>query len=53
MSGTPVSPVVPNAKPLAPLLQPTRYGSKTAAAPAGNGAVTGRDATNVAKRLRS
>jgi uncharacterized radical SAM superfamily Fe-S cluster-containing enzyme len=30
MSGTPVEPVVPNARPLQPLLRPTRHGSKTA-----------------------
>lgn len=31
MSGRAVAPVVPNASPLQPLLQPTRFGSKTAA----------------------
>jgi uncharacterized radical SAM superfamily Fe-S cluster-containing enzyme len=29
MSGTPVEPVVPNARPLLPLLRPTQHGSKT------------------------
>ena len=28
LSGAPIEPVVPNARPLAPLLQPTRFGSK-------------------------
>ncbi len=36
LSGVDVAPVVPNAAPLQALLQPTRYGSKTAA----NGART-------------
>jgi len=46
MSGVKVETVVPNARPLQPLLQPTRYGSKTAAS---NGAP--RNATNVGRRL--
>jgi 7,8-dihydro-6-hydroxymethylpterin dimethyltransferase len=47
MSGVTVEPVVPNARPLQPLLRPTRYGSRTAD---GNGR-TARDATNVGRRL--
>ena len=55
MSGVGVAPVVPNSEPLQPLLEPTRYGSKTAesagvplpmAAPA-------RDARNVGLKLGS
>ena len=51
MSGTPVAPVVPNAKQLRPLLEPTRYGSKTV--PGSNGAHGNGSAgrTNVGKRL--
>ncbi len=47
MSGAAVAPVVPNAAPLQPLLQPTRFGSKSVGAN-GNGS---RDATNVGRRL--
>jgi len=47
LSGVEVEPVVPNAKPLQPLLRPTRYGSRTASA---NG--RGRtNATNIGWRL--
>ena len=46
MSGTSVEPVVPNAKPLQPVLQTTRYGSKTLADAGvganGNGAPSGK-----------
>lgn len=49
LSGTPVAPVVPNATPLAPLLTPTRYGSKTVAAPGGDGAGTRRDRTKLGR----
>jgi hypothetical protein len=48
MTGIKVAPVVPNATQLKPLLQPTRYGSKTVAAN-GNGTPAAR--TNVGKRL--
>jgi len=47
MSGTHVAPVVPNATPLQPLLQPTRYGSKTVA----NGNGIAKAGTNVGTRL--
>jgi uncharacterized radical SAM superfamily Fe-S cluster-containing enzyme len=47
LSGVAVEPVVPNARPLQPLLRPTRYGSRTASS---NGAFP-RDATNVGRRL--
>jgi hypothetical protein len=47
LSGVEVEPVVPNAKPLQPLLRATRYGSRTAN---GNGA-SKRNATNVGRRL--
>jgi tetraether lipid synthase len=46
MSGVEVEPVVPNARPLQPLLRPTRYGSKTM-----NGNVALGNATNVGRRL--
>ncbi|HET8605468.1 MAG TPA: radical SAM protein [Gaiellaceae bacterium] len=46
MSGAAVEPVVPNARPLRPLLQPTRFGSKTSADGSGS-----RNATNVGRRL--
>ena len=49
LSGTQVAPVVPNAEPLQPLLEPTRYGSKTVAASGNGGAPT--DRTNGAKKL--
>jgi hypothetical protein len=49
MSGVPVAPAVPNARPLLPLLEPTRYGSRTVARLDGNGA---RDLRNVGRRLR-
>jgi hypothetical protein len=49
LSGVRVAPVVPNARLLLPILEPTRYGSRTVA---GNGSREGRDATNVGKRLR-
>ncbi len=49
LSGVEVAPVVPNALPLQPLLQPTPYGSKTANR---NGTVTAANATNVGHRLR-
>jgi 7,8-dihydro-6-hydroxymethylpterin dimethyltransferase len=48
LSGVRVAPVVPNARPLLPILEPTRYGSRTVA---GNGSPRGRDATNVGRRL--
>jgi hypothetical protein len=47
LSGVAVEPVVPNARPLQPLLRPTRYGSRTATS---NGA-SPRDATNLGRRL--
>jgi hypothetical protein len=47
LSGVRVEPVIPNAKPLQPLLRPTRYGSRTAN---GDGAAP-RYATNVGRRL--
>jgi tetraether lipid synthase len=50
MSGVPIEPVVPNARPLLPLLQPTRYGSRTVLDGNGGGS---RDLTNVGKRLLS
>ena len=49
LSGTQVAPVVPNARQLQPLLQPTRYGSKTVAGADGSGA--GRAGTR-SPRLR-
>jgi uncharacterized radical SAM superfamily Fe-S cluster-containing enzyme len=53
LSGASVAPVVPNAKQLQPLLEPTRYGSKTVAGTAGNGKGAARplDQTNTGKRL--
>jgi len=48
MSGVAVAPVVPNAVPLQPLLQPTPYGSKTAANGNGHAPVP---STNIGKRL--
>ena len=47
LSGVPVAPLVPNARPLLPLLRPTPYGSRTVAA---DGTFP-RDATNVGRRL--
>ncbi len=49
LSGVAVDPVVPNALPLQPLLQPTRYGSKTADDASGNGRPA--TATNIGRRL--
>jgi uncharacterized radical SAM superfamily Fe-S cluster-containing enzyme len=49
LSGVAVEPLVPNALPLQPLLQPTRYGSKTAPTASGNG--RSLPATNVGRRL--
>jgi 7,8-dihydro-6-hydroxymethylpterin dimethyltransferase len=49
LSGVEVARVVPNAAQLQPLLQPTRYGSKTAID--GGGGLS-RDATNVGRTLR-
>ena len=51
MSGTPIAPVVPNAEPLQEHLQPTRYGSKTAAGANGNGDGVPVDQTNIGKKL--
>jgi hypothetical protein len=48
LSGVEVDPVVPNAAPIRALLQPTRYGSKTAAA---SGRPLRVNATNVGARL--
>ena len=48
MSGVGVAPVVPNALPLQPVLQPTRYGSKTAADGNGHAPI---QSTNIGKRL--
>jgi hypothetical protein len=48
LSGVAVEPVVPNALPLQPLLQPTRYGSMTGHT---NGTRRRRSATNVGRRL--
>ena len=48
MSGTKISPVVPNAQLLQPLLQPTRYGSKTVA---GNAGAVPVDGTGIGRRL--
>ncbi|MBA3366875.1 MAG: radical SAM protein [Actinobacteria bacterium] len=50
LSGVQVAPVVPNALPLQPILEPTRYGSRTVA---GNGSERARNATNVGRRLSS
>jgi len=55
MSGVGVAPVVPNSEPLQPLLEPTRYGSKTAES-AGIPlpmAAAARDARNVGRKLGS
>ena len=51
MSGTKVAPVVPNAKPLQPLLRTTPYGSKTLASTHGTGNGVPIDRTNIGKRL--
>ncbi|MEO8291251.1 MAG: radical SAM protein [Gaiellaceae bacterium] len=48
LSGTSVAPVVPNARPLLPLLEETRYGSRTVA---GNGRARHAAATNLGRRL--
>jgi uncharacterized radical SAM superfamily Fe-S cluster-containing enzyme len=48
LSGVEVEPVVPNATPIRALLQPTRFGSKTAAT---NGRQRHANATNVGRRL--
>jgi 7,8-dihydro-6-hydroxymethylpterin dimethyltransferase len=47
LSGVEVEPVVPNARPLQPLLRPTRYGSRTANGIGG----AARSATNAGRRL--
>ena len=55
MSGVGVAPVVPNSEPLQPLLEPTRYGSKTAKS-AGVPlpmAAAARDVRNVGRKLGS
>lgn len=46
LSGVEISPLVPNATSLQPLLQPTRYGSRTASAPG-----AGTDGRNIGRRL--
>jgi hypothetical protein len=48
LSGVPVAPVAPNARPLERLLRDTPYGSKTAA---GSGRPASRAATNLGRRL--
>jgi hypothetical protein len=50
LSGVEVEPVVPNATPISELLQPTRFGSKTAVT---NGRPWHMNATNVGRRLES
>ena len=50
-SGTPVAPVVPNARQLQPLLQPTRHGSKTVAGANVSGAGAAIDQTNIGRKL--
>ncbi|MPZ61201.1 MAG: radical SAM protein [Propionibacteriales bacterium] len=53
MSGVAIADVVPNARPLQPILQPSPYGSKIAASENGDGPRAGApDATNVGKRIR-
>jgi 7,8-dihydro-6-hydroxymethylpterin dimethyltransferase len=49
LSGVPVAPVAPNAAPLADMLEPTPYGSRTAA---GQPPRARRQATNVGRALR-
>jgi hypothetical protein len=51
MSGVPVTDVVPNARPLQPVLVDSPYGSKNARSDLGNGHVPA-DQTNVGKRVR-
>ncbi|HEX6583713.1 MAG TPA: radical SAM protein [Thermoleophilaceae bacterium] len=51
MSGTRVEPVVPNATQLQPVLQPTRYGSKTIATNGGNARLA-KDERSVGSRLQ-
>jgi hypothetical protein len=48
LSGVQVAPVVPNSRPLLPLLRETRYGSKTAE---GTSALRPRPASNVGRKL--